>query len=167
MSERRRSAAALSSRAHAFSVEALIGSNKKRKLRGWEEKELELSMESLATDGEDPAHCLDMDPGQCADEHAPHRSVVPHPHPPSRISVMSLAGRHEPDEHPRVITWLRDPTPRRGMELSASRSLCVNGVCFCSLGSGEVSEGFCSVLRNQKAFPVADKLDDQAPRRSR
>lgn len=64
MSERRRSAAALSSRAHAFSVEALIGSNKKRKLRGWEEKELELSMESLATDGEDTAHCLDMDPGQ-------------------------------------------------------------------------------------------------------
>ncbi|KAM9710323.1 T-box transcription factor TBX15 isoform 2-T2 [Menidia menidia] len=62
MSERRRSAAALSSRAHAFSVEALIGSNKKRKLRGWEEKELELSMESLATDAEDPAHCLDMDP---------------------------------------------------------------------------------------------------------
>ena len=69
MSERRRSAAALSSRAHAFSVEALIGPNKKRKLRGWEEKELELSMESLATDGEDPAHCLDMDPGQCADMH--------------------------------------------------------------------------------------------------
>lgn len=69
MSERRRSAAALSSRAHAFSVEALIGSNKKRKLRGWEEKELELSMESLAADGEDPAHCLDMDPGQCADMH--------------------------------------------------------------------------------------------------
>lgn len=65
MSERRRSAAALSSRAHAFSVEALIGSNKKRKLRGWEEKELELSMESLGTDGEDAAHCLDMDPGQC------------------------------------------------------------------------------------------------------
>ncbi|KAM6970477.1 T-box transcription factor TBX15 [Aplochiton taeniatus] len=67
MSDRRRSAAALSSRAHAFSVEALIGSNKKRKLRGWEEKELELSMESLATngqlgDGEDPAHCLDIDP---------------------------------------------------------------------------------------------------------
>lgn len=57
MSERRRSAAALSSRAHAFSVEALIGSNKKRKLRGWEEKELQLSM-----DGEDAAHCLDMDP---------------------------------------------------------------------------------------------------------
>lgn len=69
MSERRRSAAALSSRAHAFSVEALIGSNKKRKLRGWEEKELELSMESLATDGEDATHCLDMDPGQCADMH--------------------------------------------------------------------------------------------------
>ncbi|XP_068428719.1 T-box transcription factor TBX15 [Clinocottus analis] len=62
MSERRRSAAALSSRAHAFSVEALIGSNKKRKLRGWEEKELQLSMESLAADGEDAAHCLDLDP---------------------------------------------------------------------------------------------------------
>ncbi|XP_036830854.1 T-box transcription factor TBX15 isoform X2 [Oncorhynchus mykiss] len=67
MSDRRRSAAALSSRAHAFSVEALIGSNKKRKLRAWEEKELELSMESLATngqlgDGDDPAHCLDIDP---------------------------------------------------------------------------------------------------------
>ncbi|XP_010781488.1 T-box transcription factor TBX15 [Notothenia coriiceps] len=62
MSERRRSAAALSSRAHAFSVEALIGSNKKRKLRGWEDKELELSMESLGTEGEDAAHCLDMDP---------------------------------------------------------------------------------------------------------
>lgn len=46
-------------------MEALIGSNKKRKLRGWEEKELELSMESLGADGEDPAaHCLDMDPGQ-------------------------------------------------------------------------------------------------------
>uniref|UniRef100_A0A3Q3FFL9 T-box transcription factor 15 n=1 Tax=Labrus bergylta TaxID=56723 RepID=A0A3Q3FFL9_9LABR len=76
MSERRRSAAALSSRAHAFSVEALIGSNKKRKLRGWEEKELELSMESLAADGEDPAHCLDMDPGQCADMHHAHRLNV-------------------------------------------------------------------------------------------
>ncbi|XP_072541258.1 T-box transcription factor TBX15 [Salminus brasiliensis] len=68
MSDRRRSAAALSSRAHAFSVEALIGSNKKRKLRGWEDKELQqLSMESLTTNGqlgdaEDPAHCLDMDP---------------------------------------------------------------------------------------------------------
>ncbi|XP_020776059.1 T-box transcription factor TBX15 [Boleophthalmus pectinirostris] len=63
MSERRRSAAALSSRAHAFSVESLIGSNKKRKLRGWEEKELELSMESLAADGDEPGHCaLDMDP---------------------------------------------------------------------------------------------------------
>lgn len=67
MSDRRRSAAALSSRAHAFSVEALIGTNKKRKLRGWEEKELELSMESLATngqlgDGDDGAHCLDIDP---------------------------------------------------------------------------------------------------------
>lgn len=74
MSERRRSAAALSSRAHAFSVEALIGSNKKRKLRGWEEKELELSMESLATEGEDPAHCLDMDPGQWQTRTTPSRS---------------------------------------------------------------------------------------------
>ncbi|XP_051980528.1 T-box transcription factor TBX15-like [Xyrauchen texanus] len=67
MSDRRRSAAALSSRAHAFSVEALIGTNKKRKLQGWAEKELELSMESLATngqlgDGDDPASCLDIDP---------------------------------------------------------------------------------------------------------
>ncbi|XP_072301137.1 T-box transcription factor TBX15 [Eucyclogobius newberryi] len=63
MSERRRSAAALSSRAHAFSVESLIGSSKKRKLRGWEEKELELSMESLEADGDEPGHCaLDMDP---------------------------------------------------------------------------------------------------------
>ncbi|XP_041739224.1 T-box transcription factor TBX15-like isoform X2 [Coregonus clupeaformis] len=67
MSDRRRSAAALSSRAHAFSVEALIGSNKKRKLRAWEEKDLELSMESLANngqlgDGDDPVHCLDIDP---------------------------------------------------------------------------------------------------------
>ncbi|TSV41636.1 T-box transcription factor TBX15 [Bagarius yarrelli] len=67
MSERRRSAAALSSRAHAFSVEALIGTNKKRKLRGWEEKALELSMENLASngqlgDGEDTGQCLDIDP---------------------------------------------------------------------------------------------------------
>ncbi|KAL7865746.1 hypothetical protein SRHO_G00109930 [Serrasalmus rhombeus] len=68
MSDRRRSAAALSSRAHAFSVEALIGSNKKRKLRGWEDKELQqLSMDSLTANGqlgdaEDPAHCLDIDP---------------------------------------------------------------------------------------------------------
>ncbi|CAL8266269.1 unnamed protein product [Lota lota] len=67
MSDRRRSATALSSRAHAFSVEALIGSNRKRKLRGWEDKDLELSMESLATGGplgdpEDRAPCLDMEP---------------------------------------------------------------------------------------------------------
>ncbi|XP_066562607.1 T-box transcription factor TBX15 [Amia ocellicauda] len=67
MSDRRRSAAALSSRAHAFSVEALIGTNKKRKLREWEEKDLDLSMESLSPngqlgDGEDPAHCLDINP---------------------------------------------------------------------------------------------------------
>ena len=84
MSERRRSAAALSSRAHAFSVEALIGSNKKRKLRGWEEKELQLSMESLAADGEDPAHCLDMDPGQCADMH------------PHQLNTRAEPGRAEP-----------------------------------------------------------------------
>uniref|UniRef100_W5MYS1 T-box transcription factor 15 n=1 Tax=Lepisosteus oculatus TaxID=7918 RepID=W5MYS1_LEPOC len=67
MEIQRRSAAALSSRAHAFSVEALIGTNKKRKLRDWEEKELELSMESLSPSGQlgdedDPAHCLDIHP---------------------------------------------------------------------------------------------------------
>lgn len=74
-------------------MEALIGSNKKRKLRGWEEKELELSMESLATDGEDPAHCLDMDPGQCADmHHTAHTSGAPLYH-------------GKPDES-RVKTWL-------------------------------------------------------------
>lgn len=39
-------------------------------------------MESLATDGEDPAHCLDMDPGQCR-RRAPHRSKV-------RICVKSV-----------------------------------------------------------------------------
>uniref|UniRef100_A0A8D0L404 T-box transcription factor 15 n=1 Tax=Sphenodon punctatus TaxID=8508 RepID=A0A8D0L404_SPHPU len=65
MSERRRSAVALSSRAHAFSVEALIGTNKKRKLRDWEEKGLDLSMETLSPeagqlgDGEDPAQGLE------------------------------------------------------------------------------------------------------------
>nr|XP_023678173.1 T-box transcription factor TBX15-like [Paramormyrops kingsleyae] len=67
MSERRRSAAALSSRAHAFSVESLIGTNKKRKLRGWEEKELQLSIENIATnghlgDGDHSTQSLDMDP---------------------------------------------------------------------------------------------------------
>uniref|UniRef100_A0A8V0ZE26 T-box transcription factor 15 n=1 Tax=Gallus gallus TaxID=9031 RepID=A0A8V0ZE26_CHICK len=67
MSERRRSAVALSSRAHAFSVEALIGTNKKRKLRDWEDKGLDLSMESLSPngqlgDGEDPTQCLDLNP---------------------------------------------------------------------------------------------------------
>nr|XP_014344889.1 PREDICTED: T-box transcription factor TBX15 [Latimeria chalumnae] len=67
MSERRRSAAALSSRAHAFSVEALIGTNKKRKLRGWEEKGLDLSMENFSPNGqlgesEDPTQCLDLNP---------------------------------------------------------------------------------------------------------
>lgn len=70
MSERRRSAVALSSRAHAFSVEALIGSNKKRKLRDWEEKGLDLSMEALSPAGplgdtEDPApHGLEPHPGE-------------------------------------------------------------------------------------------------------
>lgn len=72
MSERRRSAVALSSRAHAFSVEALIGSNKKRKLRDWEEKGLDLSMEALSpagplADSEDAAaHGLEPHPGECA-----------------------------------------------------------------------------------------------------
>lgn len=71
MSERRRSAVALSSRAHAFSVEALIGSNKKRKLRDWEEKGLDLSMEALSPAGplgdtDDPAtHGLEPHPGEC------------------------------------------------------------------------------------------------------
>nr|XP_025045360.1 T-box transcription factor TBX15 isoform X2 [Pelodiscus sinensis] len=67
MSERRRSAVALSSRAHAFSVEALIGTNKKRKLRDWEDKGLDLSMESLSPSGqlgesEDPTQCLHLHP---------------------------------------------------------------------------------------------------------
>jgi hypothetical protein len=71
MSERRRSAVALSSRAHAFSVEALIGSNKKRKLRDWEEKGLDLSMEALSpagplADTEDAGtHSLEPHPGEC------------------------------------------------------------------------------------------------------
>lgn len=60
---------ALSSRAHAFSVEALIGSHKKRKLRDWDAKGLDLSMESLSPDGQlpdadDPAQCLDLNPGE-------------------------------------------------------------------------------------------------------
>ncbi|XP_029113542.1 T-box transcription factor TBX15 [Scleropages formosus] len=63
MSDRRRSAAALSSRAHAFSVEALIGSHKKRKIRAWDAKELGVSVESLAADGESAAaHGLDVEP---------------------------------------------------------------------------------------------------------
>lgn len=71
MSERRRSAVALSSRAHAFSVEALIGSNKKRKLRDWEEKGLDLSMEALSPTGplgdseDSAAHGLEPHPGEC------------------------------------------------------------------------------------------------------
>ncbi|XP_043927421.1 T-box transcription factor TBX15 [Protopterus annectens] len=66
MTDRRRAAAALSSRAHAFSVEALIGTNKKRKLREWEEKGLDLSMENLSPNGqlqgdsEDPTQCLEL-----------------------------------------------------------------------------------------------------------
>ncbi|XP_059417711.1 T-box transcription factor TBX15-like [Carassius carassius] len=102
MSDRRRSAAALSSRAHAFSVEALIGTNKKRKLRGWEEKELELSMESLASngqlgDGEDPANCLDIDPdseaspgsdGECLAERTPCSFGTPTPCDPSPSASM-------------------------------------------------------------------------------
>ncbi|MGH0166253.1 UNVERIFIED_CONTAM: hypothetical protein FKN15_053482 [Acipenser sinensis] len=67
MSDRRRSAAALSTRAHAFSVEALIGTNKKRKLRDWGGKELDLSMENLSPnvqleEGDDPGQCLDINP---------------------------------------------------------------------------------------------------------
>lgn len=122
MSERRRSAAALSSRAHAFSVEALIGSNKKRKLRGWEEKELELSMESLAADGEDPAHCLDMDPGQCADMH-PHRSA-----------------------RSRLKTRLREPTRERARSC-ALRDLCGNVVFL--LPNLEFRERFCCSAATQ------------------
>ncbi|XP_054858992.1 T-box transcription factor TBX15 [Eublepharis macularius] len=53
MSERRRSAVALSSRAHAFSVEALIGSGKKRKRRDWDARGLQLPMESLSPDAPD------------------------------------------------------------------------------------------------------------------
>ncbi|XP_038614106.1 T-box transcription factor TBX15 [Tachyglossus aculeatus] len=67
MTERRRSAVALSSRAHAFSVEALIGTSKKRKLRDWEEKGLDLSMEPLSPaghlgDSEDARSCLEVRP---------------------------------------------------------------------------------------------------------
>lgn len=61
MSERRRSAVALSSRAHAFSVEALIGSGKKRKLRAWDGKGLrQLPMDGLSPDDAD----ADAEPGQ-------------------------------------------------------------------------------------------------------
>ncbi|KAM8975156.1 T-box transcription factor TBX15 [Pelodytes ibericus] len=66
MSDRRRSAVTLSSRAHAFSVEALIGTNKKRKLRDWDDKGLDLSMDSLSPHGdlgeEDTTPCLDLNP---------------------------------------------------------------------------------------------------------
>ncbi|XP_007894068.1 T-box transcription factor TBX15 [Callorhinchus milii] len=65
MSERRRSAAALSSRAHAFSVEALIGTNKKRKIQEWGEKTMELSVDSMSPDSEladtvDPSQCMEI-----------------------------------------------------------------------------------------------------------
>ncbi|XP_003223796.1 T-box transcription factor TBX15 [Anolis carolinensis] len=67
MNDRRRSAVALSSRAHAFSVEALIGSHKKRKLRDWGGKGLDLSMEGLSPDesggGGDEADNDDGDDG--------------------------------------------------------------------------------------------------------
>ncbi|XP_069744497.1 T-box transcription factor TBX15 isoform X3 [Narcine bancroftii] len=65
MSDRRRSAAALSSRAHAFSVEALIGTNKKRKIQEWGEKTMELSVESISVDSElgdnvDSSQCMEI-----------------------------------------------------------------------------------------------------------
>ncbi|XP_062985000.1 T-box transcription factor TBX15 isoform X2 [Elgaria multicarinata webbii] len=65
MSERRRSAVALSSRAHAFSVEALIGSHQKRKRRHWDDSGLDLSMDGLSPGAalpgpDDPAHGLDL-----------------------------------------------------------------------------------------------------------
>ncbi|XP_073524833.1 T-box transcription factor TBX15 [Phyllobates terribilis] len=69
MSDRRRCpGVTLSSRAHAFSVEALIGGHKKRKLRDWEpDKGLDLSMDGLSPqgdmgDGEDAGACLDLNP---------------------------------------------------------------------------------------------------------
>ncbi|XP_078088826.1 T-box transcription factor TBX15 isoform X1 [Mustelus asterias] len=65
MSERRRSAAALSSRAHAFSVESLIGTNKKRKIQEWGEKTMELSVDSLSPESEladnvDSSQCMEV-----------------------------------------------------------------------------------------------------------
>ncbi|XP_067849075.1 T-box transcription factor TBX15 isoform X4 [Heptranchias perlo] len=65
MSERRRSAAALSSRAHAFSVEALIGTNKKRKIQEWGEKTMELSVDSISPESEladnvDSSQCMEI-----------------------------------------------------------------------------------------------------------
>ncbi|KAG8130187.1 hypothetical protein E2320_016841 [Naja naja] len=52
-----------------ISDKALIGSHKKRKLRDWDGKGLDLSMESLSPDGQlpdadDPAQCLDLNPGE-------------------------------------------------------------------------------------------------------
>ncbi|NXP54578.1 TBX15 factor, partial [Heliornis fulica] len=68
MSERRRSAVALSSRAHAFSVEALIGTNKKRKLRDWEDKGQTKMQWTRKWDGrtggvENPWNCSEPSPG--------------------------------------------------------------------------------------------------------
>ncbi|XP_058885093.1 T-box transcription factor TBX15-like isoform X2 [Acipenser ruthenus] len=104
MSDRRRSAAALSTRAHAFSVEALIGTNKKRKLRDWEEKELDLSMENLSPnvqleEGDDP----DSEPSPSSDSegHAErtscsfgsHSDLAPNPSdssPPSSMEEIQV-----------------------------------------------------------------------------
>lgn len=142
MSERRRSAAALSSRAHAFSVEALIGSNKKRKLRGWEEKELELSMESLGTDGEDPAHCLDMDPGQCADTH--HTAQM-------SGSQLWHCGATRTDEC-RAKTWIHGSTTT----MHADRSSAVSMLFSVNLLT-RVAQ--CCT---EKRFAVVDAADGQA-----
>lgn len=145
MSERRRSAAALSSRAHAFSVEALIGSNKKRKLRGWEEKELELSMESLAADGEDPAHCLDMDPGQCADMH----------HTAQQSGYALCQCRPIQNDESRVRTWLHDPTHDRACSYKTSGfhvKLILNSVRDKPDTQVRDSQTCWSIFRHKKCF---------------
>lgn len=145
MSERRRSAAALSSRAHAFSVEALIGSNKKRKLRGWEEKELELSMESLAADGEDPAHCLDMDPGQCADMH----------HTAQQSGYALCHCRPIQNDESRVRTWLHDPTHDRACSYKTSGfhvKLILNSVRDKPDTQVRDSQTCWSIFRHKKCF---------------
>lgn len=118
MSERRRSAVALSSRAHAFSVEALIGSNKKRKLRDWEEKGLDLSMEALSPAGplgdtEDAAaHGLEPHPGECAGPDRGRRAEWCGRRPcsltpclaPTRVSF-SLRKRLEPSPNSLRTIW--------------------------------------------------------------